>query len=162
MRFHCRCNRLAFFLASAICTAGADEISKNASLGELSIEELMDVEVTLASRRPERLAETAAASYVLTGEELDRLGIRSLPDALRLVPGMQVGRVDANKWVVSARGFPGLFANKLLVLIDGRTVFTPLVSGVFWESQDIVFDDVEHIEIIRGLRCTPSTVQKLR
>ena len=116
----------------------------------MSIEELMDVTVTLASRKRERLAETAAASYVLTGRELERLGVRSLPDALRLVPGMQVGRVDANKWVVNARSFPGLFANKLLVLIDGRSIFTPLFSGVFWESQDVVFNDIEHIEIIRG------------
>ncbi|MFH1568142.1 MAG: TonB-dependent receptor [Gemmatimonadota bacterium] len=119
-------------------------------LTELSLEELLEVEVSLASRHPQRLAETPAAVAVLAGEDLRRSGVRSLPEALRLVPGLQVARVDANKWVVTSRGFAGLFANKLLVLIDGRSVYTPMFSGVFWESQDVFLADVERIEVIRG------------
>jgi len=119
-------------------------------LTRLSLEELMEIEVTLVSRKPEKLTATPAAAAVITAEDLRRSGVRSLPEALRLAPGMQVARVDANKWVVTARGFAGVFANKLLVLIDGRSVYTPLFSGVFWEVQDVVLEDVERIEVIRG------------
>jgi iron complex outermembrane receptor protein len=116
----------------------------------MSLEELMDIEVSLQSRKPRPISESAASVAVITADDLRRSGVRSLPEALRLVPGLQVGVVDANKWNVTARGFSGLFANKLLVLIDGRSVYTPLFSGVFWESQDVLFEDVERIEIIRG------------
>ncbi|MBT5059233.1 MAG: TonB-dependent receptor [Gemmatimonadetes bacterium] len=119
-------------------------------LADLSLDELMDLEVTLVSRRPQRVTETPAALAIITGDELRRLGVKSLPDALRLAPGFQVGQVDANKWVVASRGFAGLFANKLLVLVDGRSVYTPLFSGVFWESQGVLMEDVERLEIIRG------------
>ena len=91
----------------------------------------MDLEVTLVSRRPQRVTETPAALAILTGDELRRIGVHSLPDALRLALGFQVGQVDANKWVVASRGFAGLFANKLLVLVDGRSVYTPLVLRRF-------------------------------
>ncbi len=119
-------------------------------LVDLSLEELMDIKVELVARRPQRLADVPAAISVLTADDIRRSGARSIPDALRLVPGVQVARVDANKWAISARGFNGLFANKLLVLIDGRTVYSPLFSGVFWEAQDVVLEDVERIEVIRG------------
>ena len=124
--------------------------SPSFDLVDLSLEELMEVEVSLVSRRPQSLAETAAAVTVVTGEELRRAGVRTLPDALRLVPGFQVAQIDANKWVVTSRGFAGLFSNKLLVLIDGRSVYTPLFAGVFWESQHVLPEDVERIEVIRG------------
>ncbi len=88
-------------------------------LANLSLDELMDLEVTLLSRRPQRVTETPAALAILTGDELRRIGVHSLPDALRLAPGFQVGQVDAHKWVVASRGFAGLFANKLLVIIRG-------------------------------------------
>jgi len=119
-------------------------------LTELTLEELMDIEIISVSKKEERLFEAAAAVYVITQEDLRRSGVRSIPAVLRLVPGMQVARIDANKWAVTARGFLGLFANKLLVLIDGRSVYTPLFSGVFWEAQDVVLEDVERIEVIRG------------
>ena len=119
-------------------------------LVDMTLEELMEVEVTLVSRRQEPMSEAAAAVYVLTSEDIRSAGVRSLPDALRLVPGFQVGRIDASKWSVSARGFGGQFANKLLVLIDGRSVYTPLFAGVFWDVQDLLLEDVERIEIIRG------------
>jgi len=116
----------------------------------LSLEALMNIEVTLASRKEERLFETAAAIFVLTQDEIRRSGVTSVPEALRLVPGMQVARVDANKWAISARGFNSRFAQKLLVLIDGRTVYTPIFSGVFWDIQDLMLEDVDRIEVIRG------------
>ena len=119
-------------------------------LTTLSLEELMGVEVTLAARKKEKLFETAAAVFVLTREDIRRSGVTSIPEALRLVPGMVVARVDANKWAISARGFNGRFAQKLLVQIDGRSVYTPLFSGVFWEVQDVLWEDVARIEVIRG------------
>ena len=119
-------------------------------LTRMGLEELMQVEVNLVSRQPQRLFSTAAAAAVLTAEDLQRSGGRSIPEALRLVPGMQVARIDANKWAVTSRGFVGPFANKLLVLIDGRSVYTPLFSGVFWESQNSDLESVERIEVIRG------------
>jgi iron complex outermembrane recepter protein len=119
-------------------------------LTRMGLEELMQVEVNLVSRKPQRLISTAAAAAVLTPEDLRRSGGRSIPEALRLVPGMQVARIDANKWAVTSRGFAGPFANKLLVLIDGRSVYSPLFSGVFWESQNTDLESVERIEVIRG------------
>lgn len=119
-------------------------------LTELSLEALMNIEVTTVGKKEQRLFEAAAAVFVLTQEDLLRSGVRTLPDALRLVPGLYVGRVDANKWALTSRGFTGLFSNKLLVMIDGRSVYTPLFSGVFWEAVDVPLTDVERIEVIRG------------
>ena len=117
---------------------------------DLSLEELMNIEVTSVGKKPQRLVDTAAAVFVITQEDLRRSGATSLPEALRMAPGLQVARIDANKWAVSSRGFNGRFANKLLVLMDGRTVYTPLFSGVYWEVQDTLLEDIERIEIIRG------------
>jgi iron complex outermembrane recepter protein len=119
-------------------------------LVELSLEELMNVEISLVSRKAEPLFSAPAATFVLTGEDIKRSGATSIPEALRLVPGLAVARLDANKWAITARGFNGRFANKLLVQIDGRSVYTPLFSGVFWEVQDVLLEDVERIEVIRG------------
>jgi iron complex outermembrane receptor protein len=119
-------------------------------LASMSLEELMDVEVSLTGRRERPLFETAAAVSVLTADDLRRSGATSIAEALRLIPGMVVAHVDANKWAISARGFNGRFGNKLLVLIDGRSVYTPTFSGVFWEVQDVILEDVERIEVIRG------------
>ena len=140
--------RIGVFLTLLIAanSTGADQID----LTHLSIEQLMEVEVELASRKPQRISDIAAAISVLTDEDLQHSAARTIPDALRVVPGLQVASVDANKWVVTARGFAGLFANKLLVQIDGRSVYTPLFSGVFWESQDVILADVDRIEVIRG------------
>ena len=110
----------------------------------------MNVEVTSVSRRAEKLSVAPAAISVITAEELRRSGATSIPEALRLVPGMEVARVDAHSWAISARGFNDLFANKLLVLMDGRSVYTPLFSGVYWDVQDTLLEDIERIEVIRG------------
>lgn len=119
-------------------------------LTELSLEALMDIKVTSVSRKPQKLANAAAAAFVISQEDIRRSGATSIPELLRMVPGLQVARIDANKWAVSIRGFNGRFANKLLVLMDGRSVYTPLFSGVYWEHQATPLEDIERIEVIRG------------
>ncbi len=119
-------------------------------LAEMSLEELLDVEVTSVSKKAEKRSDAAAAIFVITNDDIRRSGVTSIPEALRMVPGMSVARQDQNKWSVSSRGFSGRFANKLLVLIDGRSVYTPLFSGVYWEVQDVMLEDVDRIEVIRG------------
>ena len=116
----------------------------------MSLEELMEVRVFTASRRLEPTQSVPSAVFVLTSDDLRRSRATSIPEALRLVPGVQVGRVDANKWAVSMRGFNSREANKLLVLLDGRSIYDPLFSGVLWESQDVMLEDVDRIEVIRG------------
>jgi len=116
----------------------------------LSIEELMNVKVTTVSRRPQKLTEVASAVFVITQDDIRRSGATSIPDALRMAPGVQVERIDTNKWAVSVRGFNGRFANKLQVLMDGRSVYSPLFSGTLWEHQDTLMEDIERIEVIRG------------
>jgi iron complex outermembrane recepter protein len=117
---------------------------------DLSLEQLMKIEVTSAAKRPESILNTPAAVFVLTNEDIRRMGARSVPEALRMVPGLNVAQITASTWAISARGFNGRFANKLLVLVDGRTVYTPLFSGVYWDRQDTILEDIERIEVIRG------------
>src|SRR5690554_5913808 len=120
------------------------------SLADLSLEELGQIEVLSVSRRPEPLAGAPASIYVITGEAIRRSGATSLGEALRLAPNLQVARIDSVQYAISARGFNNAVGNKLLVLIDGRTVYTPLYSGVFWDQQDVLLADVERIEVISG------------
>ncbi len=119
-------------------------------LAELSLEQLANVVVSSVSRRDEPLARAPASIYVITGDDIRRSGATSLPEALRLAPNLQVARVDSSQYAISARGFNSTTANKLLVLIDGRTVYTPLFSGTFWESQDVLLEDIERIEVVSG------------
>jgi len=119
-------------------------------LKQLSLESLMRVEVTSVSKKSEKVMETAAAIYVLTSEDIQRSGYRTIPELLRGVPGLYVANVDSHNAVVSSRGNANVFANKLLVLIDGRTIYAPLFSGVYWDIQDTLIDDIERIEVIRG------------
>ena len=141
---------LASFIWTAAATAddaGSDSLDL---LKQLSLEELANLKVSIVSKRPERLADTAAAAFVITADDIRRSGATSIPDLLRIVPGLNVARIDAMEYSVSSRGFPGLFANKLLVLIDGRSIYTPLFAGVFWQVQDTLLEDIERIEVIRG------------
>lgn len=115
-----------------------------------TIEQLMSISVTTVSRRQTDLQAAPAAVYVVSRDDLRRARVASVPDALRLVPGVQVASIDANKWAVSIRGFNGRAANKILVLVDGRSVYDPLFGGVFWEARDIPVDEIERIEVIRG------------
>ncbi|MBX3324282.1 MAG: TonB-dependent receptor [Nitrospira sp.] len=119
-------------------------------LTALSLEELMKVEVTSVSKQAQPLFQAAAAIFVISQEDIRRSGVTTIPEALRMAPGIQVARLDTHRWAVSSRGFNGEFANKLLVLIDGRTAYSPLFSGVFWDAQDTVLEDIDRIEIIRG------------
>jgi iron complex outermembrane receptor protein len=119
-------------------------------LASLSIEDLMEVEVTSVSKHAQPLSDAAAAVYVITNEDIRRSGATSIAEALRLAPGLHVARIDSARWAITARGFNGQFANKLLVLIDGRTVYTHLFSGVYWDIQDVVLEDVDRIEVVRG------------
>ncbi len=119
-------------------------------LKEKSLKELMDVMVTSVSKKAEKLSEAASAITVITQDDIRRSGATSLAEALRLAPNLEVAQVDSHEWAISARGFNGTTANKLLVLIDGRSVYTPLFSGVFWDVQDTLLEDVDRIEVISG------------
>jgi iron complex outermembrane receptor protein len=116
----------------------------------MSLEQLSKVKVTSVSRRPESLATAAASIYVITNEDIRRSGARSLPEALRLAPNLQVARLNAREYAISARGFNSTAANKLLVQMDGRSLYTPLFSGVLWDVQDVMLADVDRIEVISG------------
>ena len=119
-------------------------------LTEFRLEDLMNIDVTSVSKKSQKLSRVPAAVYVLTQEDIRRSGAASIPEALRMVPGLQVARISANTWAVTARGFNGQYSNKLLVMIDGRSIYTQVFSGVFWESRDLILEDIERIEVIRG------------
>jgi iron complex outermembrane receptor protein len=123
---------------------------KTIDLTGQSIEDLMNIEVTSVSRKEQKLSQAAAAIFVITQEEIRRSGATNIPDLLRMVPGIDVSQINANDWAVSARGFNQQFSNKLLVLIDGRAVYTPLLGGVNWDTQDVPLEDIDRIEVIRG------------
>jgi iron complex outermembrane receptor protein len=137
-------------LGSSVGAARAQDAVASADLADLSLEELMNIEVYSAAKKTQKLSDSAAAAYVLTQEDIRRSGVTSVPEALRLVPGVEVAHIDANKWAITIRGFNDRFANKLLVLIDGRSVYTPLFAGVYWDIQDLVLEDIDRIEVIRG------------
>ena len=117
---------------------------------DLDLEALLEIEVVSASKTLQPLSRTAAAISVVTAEQIRRSGARNVPEALRLVPGVHAARIDANRWAITARGFNGRYANKLLVLLDGRSLYTPLTSGVYWEVHDVPLEEIERIEVIRG------------
>jgi len=117
---------------------------------DISLEDLLNANVTTASRKEQRLKDVAAAIFVISREDIERSGATSIPEVLRMAPGIQVAKLSNNRWAVSARGFNGRFANKLLVLMDGRSIYSPLFSGVMWEAEDTLLEDIERIEVIRG------------
>jgi iron complex outermembrane receptor protein len=119
-------------------------------LKRLSLEALMDQDVTVVKRRAEKLSQSPSAVQVISGEDILRSGATSLPEALRLAPNLQVAQVNSHDWAISARGFNNTLANKLLVMIDGRTVYTPLDAGVFWDAQNVLLEDVDRIEVVSG------------
>lgn len=150
VRFRTKVATMLLLVSAAVTTHTQAQSSETARLKGLSLEQLVDIEVTTLSKKSERLSRTAAAVYVLTADEIARSGCTNIPQLLRSVPGLQVAQIDGNQWAISSRGFAGAFSNKLLILIDGRSVYSPLFSGVFWDAQDVVLDDIERIEIIRG------------
>src|SRR5438874_4965974 len=125
-------------------------VGSASQLKQFSLEELLNLEVTTVSKRPEKLTEAASAIQVITREDIRRLGATSIPEALRLASNLEVAQIDAREWAISARGFNATTSNKLLVLMDGRTVYTPLYAGVFWDVQDTLMEDIDRIEVISG------------
>ena len=123
------------FLLCLIPSTRSQSSQKN--LSDLSLEDLMNIEVTSVTKKEQRVSQTGAAIFVITAEDIRRSGAINVPDLLRMVPGMHVAQLDANIWVITVRGFSDRFADKVLVLIDGRTVYTPTSSGVYWDQQDV-------------------------
>ena len=119
-------------------------------LKRLSLEELLQIDVTTVSRESERRIDAPAAVSVITGEDIRRYGVDTLADALRLADSVSVARFNGGSWAIATRGFSAITNNKLLVMIDGRSVYTPLFGGVFWEAQHVILPDLDRIEIIRG------------
>ena len=155
MSFITRCTVFYFFallfLPAFVSQAYADQ--DTASLEQIahaSMEDLLHMTVTTVSRSPEELQKVPAAVFVLTGEDIKRSGVTSVPDALRLVPGVEVASTDNNKWAVSIRGFASPLTNNLLVMIDGRSIYDPAFSGTLWEIRDVMLEDIDRIEVIRG------------
>jgi iron complex outermembrane recepter protein len=140
---------VVFALASCNGVAASTE-SRDKPLKQLTLEELGKVDVTSVGKLPDQLRRTAAAIHVITAEEIRRSGARTLPELLRLAPGVEVAQIDSVKWAVGVRGFNNRLSKSMLVLIDGRSVYTPLFAGVYWEMQDTLLEDIERIEIIRG------------
>jgi iron complex outermembrane receptor protein len=120
------------------------------ALTQVSLEDLGQIEVTTVSKEPVKASRTPAAIYVITQEDIRRSGATNIPDALRLAPGVEVARVDSNTWSLGVRGFGSALSRSVLVLIDGRSVYTPLFAGVYWQVQDTLLEDIERIEVIRG------------
>jgi iron complex outermembrane receptor protein len=140
-------------LSTVVAQDGNRTNALSAKLAEMSIEQLGDVDVvslTSLFKKETKLEQAPAAAAIVTPDDIRRLGITSIPEALRLVPGMDVARIDSHEWAVSARGFDAQFANKLLILEDGRSIYGPAYGGVNWGMQDIMLEDLERIEVIRG------------
>ena len=151
-----KCRRSAAGLLAIVITAGARAADDSTvALKKLSVEELMSLDVTSVSKSAEPLSGAPAAIYVITHDDAVRSGATSLPEVLRLAPNLQVVQISASNYTITARGFSGnssaqSFSDKLLVLIDGRSVYSPLYSGVYWDAQDLLIDDIERIEVISG------------
>ncbi len=141
---------LVWISGASVASGETPEQARSRDLLELDLEELMQIEVRSVAKKPQKLSEAAAAVFVITADDIRRSGVLTIAEALRMVPGLDVARINANQWAISSRGFNVRFADKLLVLIDGRTVYTPLFSGVYWEVQDTLLEDIERIEVIRG------------
>ena len=141
---------LILYGCAAAVAAADDAASSISELKQLNVEDLMNVQVTSVARHPEKLLRAASAIQVITQEDIRRSGATSIPEALRLADNLQVAQKNSHDWAISARGFNTALANKLLVMIDGRTVYTPLYSGVFWDVQDYVLADIDRIEVISG------------
>jgi iron complex outermembrane receptor protein len=140
--------QVCFFAHFAAPTLAASE-GDNQYL-DMDLAQLMQVTITSVSKRPQVLVDTAAAAFVITQEDIRSSGVTSIPEALAMAPGIQVARISSSKWSISSRGFGGYTSNKLLVLIDGRSVYTPAYSGTFWDMQNTLLEDIDRIEVIRG------------
>lgn len=144
--------KVSFFALITLLAIPSRALSQDAALEDLenlSLESLGNI-VTSVSKKPEDSFRSPAAIYVITNEDIKLSGATHIAEALRGVPGLDVARFDSSNWAIASRGLNGFYSNKLLVLLDGRTIYTPLFSGVYWDIQNIPLDDVERIEVIRG------------
>jgi len=142
------CAMLCSLAGLGLASSAADQSGN--PLKQLSLEQLGSIQVTTASKEPEEVWKTSAAVYVITHDDIERSGATSIPEALRLAPGVEVARIDSSKWSIGIRGFGSRLCRDVLVLIDGRTVYTTLIAGTYWEVQDYVLEDIDRIEVIRG------------
>ncbi len=142
--------RLLAMIAALSAWTSLAQQPTNPDLSQASLEDLMNIQVTSVSKKEQKLSKTGAAIFVITQDDIRRSGATNIPDLLRLAPGVDVARVDANQWAISIRGFNDQYANKVLVLIDGRSVYSPSFSGVFWDMVDVPLEDIDRIEVIRG------------
>ncbi len=136
--------------ALLVADQGFSQDSSDIDLTEFSLEELLDVEVVSISRKAQSVKGSAAAVFVISAEDIRRSGVHTIPEALRLAPGLNVARINSSFWAITSRGFNSRFANKLQVLVDGRSIYSPMFSGVYWEDSSVMLEDIERIEIIRG------------
>src|ERR1700722_16752339 len=152
-------NRFAVFLAHAgiflalslgVGMPTAAQSSAPVDLTQLNLEDLMNVQVTSVSKREQKLSTAGAAIYVINQEDIRRSGATNIPDLLRMVPGVHVAQINQHTWAISIRGFTDKYGDEVLVMIDGRSVYTPLSSGVNWDQQDVPLEDIDRIEVIRG------------
>jgi iron complex outermembrane receptor protein len=139
-----------FFVLCSGWSSMTDASVEVPSYLDLDIEQLIQLTVTSVAKKEQALSDSTAAVYVITQEDIRRSGVTTIPDALAMAPGVQVAKISASKWSVSSRGFSGYLSNKLLVLIDGRSVYSPVHSGTFWDSQNTLLEDIDRIEVIRG------------
>src|ERR1700732_2767838 len=150
---HLMTRPLLFALFGAIAVPSTGLAQRQVpDLSQVSLEDLLNIEITSASRKEQRAGDVAAAVFVITHDDIRRSGMTTIPDLLRLVPGVDVAQINSNKWAVSVRGFNAIYANKLLVLVDGRSVYNRIFSGVTWDAEDLMLDDIDRIEVIRGPR----------
>jgi iron complex outermembrane receptor protein len=141
---------LISFLLFLPLAAQAETPRSNKDLLKLSLDELLDIKVTSVAKKEQKLADTAAAVFVISQEDIRRSGHRTLPELLRMVPGIEVANISASSWAVTSRGLNEEFARRLLVLIDGRSIYSPLFSGVYWDSHNPLLEDIDRIEVVRG------------
>jgi iron complex outermembrane recepter protein len=144
---------LGLLCTALVMPAAAAEVApagRTSDLTQMSLEQLMNEPVTSVSKKEQKLSQAAAAIFVINQEDIRRSGALNIPDLLRMVPGLDVAQINANTWAISARGFNHQFADKMLVLIDGRAVYQPTAGGVYWDTQDVPLEDIDRIEVIRG------------
>lgn len=141
---------LAWFAITALVAGPSRGDQSQSELANHSLQDLMNIRVTSVSKTEQKLSQTASAVFVITQEDIARSGARNIPDLLRMVPGVDVAQINANRWAISVRGFNKLFSNSLLVLVDGRSVYTESFGGVFWDQLNMPLEDIERIEVIRG------------